>query len=191
MNYIVNAIIGNKKVQCVITAFPYSAISKNLLKKCNLEYKKLKNDKNNRIHLGGEKWFAPLGMAIIPITFKVGSNRLTIDSNINVVCKNNFPEWFRSDIILGYDWLMGRSLTDRELQIYRIEIIHDFSFGYLKQFLSIKGIGRSTHCKKCVIPLYFHENPKYSSDSESDISSDSSSDNSLSFVKIIPKKKMI
>ena len=82
-----------------------------------LDYKRLEDDKNEMIYVCGDCFIRLLYIANIPITFKDGKNKITIDSKINVIRKKHFPKWVECDIILGYDWLVGHSVIREALQM--------------------------------------------------------------------------
>ena len=173
MSYIVDAIVGsNKKAECFIAPSACnSVISKEFLNKY-MYYERLEVDKNKKICLYDDQFIQPLYIVSIPITFKDRKNELTIDSKINVISKNDFPEWFSCDIILGYDWLVGGSVSHEDLQIYSIQIVYEFEWsGVTQPFLSIKCLGscnNNTLYKKINFNNY-----KLVTFSESDSSSES------------------
>jgi hypothetical protein len=148
-SYMLDAIVGcNINAKCLVAPSNYnSVISKEFLINNFNDCERLEVDKNRLVHLFGGRAIHPLFKVNIPITLKDKENGLTILSTFYVVSKKHLPVM---DIILGYDWLLGGSVTDEELQIYSFKIVHEFEWGgFTRPLLSIKSLGGS-----CNITLY-------------------------------------
>ncbi|CAG8596692.1 6151_t:CDS:1 [Ambispora gerdemannii] len=152
---IVKAKVGMQNVNCHLEPgfLGISMCTDKLLKKIGgkISRKLTPEEKDNKFVR--EETTAPLGLAIIPLTFtsNIKNNvRLSNKKSITIpteVLVEKYNSTLPNYILIGNNWFYGRKCDNDELQTYLPEIVTDVENAWVRTTLRIKDLSNASFAK--------------------------------------------
>src|SRR5205085_8746074 len=145
---IVKAKVGEQKVNCRLEPgfLGLSMCSDKLLKKIGGKISRKLTPKEKDSKFVREETTAPLGLAIIPITFTsniINNHRLSNYESITILTEvlvEKYDHKTPNYILLGNNWFYGRSRINDKIQRYLPEIVTDAKNALVRTTLRIKNL---------------------------------------------------
>ncbi|RHZ78656.1 hypothetical protein Glove_158g13 [Diversispora epigaea] len=139
--------------------------SNKLLKKISGKISRKLTPKEKDSKFVREETTAPLGLAIIPLTFTsniINNHRLSNYESITIpieVLVEKYNSKMPNYILLGNNWFCGRKYDDNELQTYIPEIVTDAEDAWVRTTLRIKNLAekKGRRVIVCVTKKYVDE----------------------------------